>query len=69
MGSFDEEQYHRDHHISHKRWLSKGKNYKRKALKAAKELEYGSNVLQMLTEADTDGQVERIMIAAREGKI
>ncbi len=69
MSKFNEEQYHANRNVSHKKWLSCGKKYKRKALSAAKELGYSDKAIKMIYEADTDGQIERVMIAAREGKI
>lgn len=41
--------------------------YKKQAIKAAKELRYGETIINRLKEADTDGEIERIMIGARKG--
>lgn len=66
--TFDENEYKTRGHISHARWLGSDTKYKHQAIKAAKDLGYGQNVISKLVKAESDGQVERIMIAAREGK-
>ena len=44
------------------------KSYKADALKAAKELGYGDDVIRRLRNAKTDGEVERIMVTARKSR-
>lgn len=68
MGNFDEERYVAERHIDHKRWLGSDTKYKRQAIQAAKDLGYGQDVVSKLIHAMSDGEVERIMIAARERK-
>lgn len=41
--------------------------YKRQAISAAKALEYPSEVISRLQEANTDSQIETIMRMARKG--
>jgi len=41
-------------------------NYKRHAIKAARELFYPKEVILRLKLAETDGEIERIMRTARE---
>ena len=43
-------------------------SYRKDAIKAAKELKYGSNVIQKIKEAKNDAEIERIMNAARHEK-
>lgn len=43
-------------------------SYKRQAILAAKELYYGKAVLEKLKRAQTQGEIQRIMIGARRGK-
>lgn len=69
MGNFDEGRYLADRHIDHKRWLGSDTKYKHQAIRAAKELGYSQSVVNKLVNSKSDGEVERIMIAAREGKI
>ena len=40
-------------------------NYKRKSIKAAKELHYPQSVISQLQSATTETQIERIMIDTR----
>ena len=44
------------------------KAYKSEAIKAAIELEYDVNVIEKLNKAKTDGEIQRLMIAARHKK-
>ena len=39
--------------------------YKRQAIKAAKDLKYGDEVVEKLKKAKTEGEIDRIMKAAR----
>ena len=41
-------------------------NYKRRAIKAAKELCYKPEVINLLREAQNEKEVERIMVTARK---
>ena len=45
-----------------------GESYKEKAITAAKELCYGSEVIAKLEEAETDAEIENIMYDARHGR-
>ena len=45
-----------------------GESYKDRAIKAAKELCYGSEVIAKLKEARTDTEIENIMYDARHGR-
>ncbi len=40
--------------------------YKKQAIKAAKDLRYGDEIIKKLKAASTDGEIERIMIGARK---
>ncbi len=42
-------------------------NYKRHAIKAAKDLYYPREIISRLQSATTESEIERIMIAARKG--
>ena len=44
------------------------KAYKSEAIKAAKDLGYGTEILEKLENAKTDGEIQRLMIAARHKK-
>ena len=44
------------------------KAYKSEAIKAAIDLEYHTEVIEKLNKAKTDGEIQRIMIAARHEK-
>ena len=41
-------------------------NYKRKAIKAARELHYPQSVISQLQSATTESEIERIMYQARK---
>lgn len=41
-------------------------NYKLRALKAAKELRYGAEIIRKIKNAKDDSEIARIMITARE---
>ena len=41
-------------------------NYKRKVVAAAKELHYGTSVIESLWSATTETELERIMVTARK---
>ena len=41
-------------------------HYKKQALKAAKELNYGNTVIRKIKAANTDGEIARIMMSARK---
>lgn len=43
-------------------------DYKKEALKAAKELCYGDEIKKKIKEAKTDEEIERIMASARKNK-
>ncbi len=43
-------------------------NYKRHAIKAARELYYPTEVIMQLQSATTESEIERIMVMARKGK-
>lgn len=45
-----------------------GESYKEKAITAARELCYGSEVIAKLEEAETDAQIENIIHDARHGR-
>lgn len=66
--AFDESEYKTRNHIDHKRWLGSDTKYKHQAIKAAKDLGYGPDIISKLVKAESDGQVERIMITARKRK-
>jgi hypothetical protein len=42
-----------------------GVNYKRSAIRAAKELHYGKEVINKLKKASSDDEITRIMLSAR----
>lgn len=44
------------------------KAYKSEAIKAAKDFGYGTEVIESLKKAKTDGEIQRLMIAARHKK-
>ena len=44
------------------------KAYKSEAIKAAEDLEYGTEILEKLENAKTDGEIQRIMVSARHEK-
>ena len=46
-------------------YAPKNKTYRADALKAAKELGYGDEVIRRIKNAKTDGEIERIMVTAR----
>lgn len=69
MSTFNEAEYKARAHMDHISWLKSDTVYKKKAIQAAKDLHYSRNVINKLVMAKSDGEVERIMIAAREGKI
>ena len=46
-------------------YTPKNKTYRADALKAAKELGYGDEVIRRIKNAKTDGEIERIMVTAR----
>lgn len=43
-------------------------DYKRKAITAATDLFYGEKVIKAITQADTVGEIARIMKSAREAE-
>ena len=51
-----------------RRKLAERENYKQHAMKAAKELGYGESVVRQIKAAETDAEIERIMIKARKEK-
>lgn len=42
--------------------------YKKQALKAAKELYYGQTVIRKIKKAETDREITRIMVTARQAQ-
>ena len=42
-------------------------SYKKQAIKAAEELHYSKSTISKLEKANTDGEIQRIMIGARKG--
>ena len=44
-------------------------SYRIKAIRAAQDLHYKSDVIERIRHAKTDAEIERIMISARRGEI
>lgn len=49
-------------------YAPKNKTYRSEALKAAKELGYGDEVIRRIKNAKSDAEIEHIMVSARKGK-